>query len=333
MEERLARLEQEMKAAADAGEFHRAGELKEKLETARRAAEAAAPAPAWKAAPTPAPQEAAVKPVPASRRPRIGIPGRGRKEAPQPEPATTTAASTPQAAAARTASMRADSADSAKRALAIVSAAAIAVAVGATVLAGVRMAQAGAALNRVERVTADYLTVSTDVKPGQTIEDANIEVERMPSEFVPSDAATKKDMEKLVGHAAGSRLTAGAPISLSTVSGSTDPGALPLALAEGKVGLMVSLDTASGLSPLATVGDMVSVLGKRPGSETVETLCTRVRILALDGALSGGAEGYATVTLELAPEQAEAVASAEGVRLAAEADPVVGGEVDPNAAA
>ena len=70
---------------------------------------------------------------------------------------------------------------------------------------------------------------------------------------------------------------------------------------------MFAMDVAPGMSPLLAPGDIVSVTGVDPNGDDAEPVVySGVRVLACDGMLAGPAtEGYATLTLELTPEQAK----------------------------
>ncbi|MDY2776986.1 MAG: Flp pilus assembly protein CpaB [Collinsella sp.] len=299
-------LAREMNEAASRGDFERARALKEELERVENG-------------------------VPdATRESHSSLFDRIRnkeQEGGEPSRGVVSTAATPEAARARAASMSSASRERSSRTLILVAAASIALGIAAVAFTGARLVTTQAEISKIESQTSDYLTVTSELAAGSVITEGDLKVEKMPRAYVPSDAAGKGDAEDIVGKTTTAKQTPGAPISLSTISASSAPGSLPTAIAEGHLGLMVALDTASGASPLIAVGDQVTVLGAVSGSQEVTALCSNVRVLAIDGNLSGNSEtGYATVTLELTPEQAEAVAGAERIHLASQPRVIGGGD-------
>ena len=68
---------------------------------------------------------------------------------------------------------------------------------------------------------------------------------------------------------------------------------------------MLSLSGANAMSPLRHVGDRVDVLSGSSDTRGA-VIASEVRVLALDGRLSGGSsDGYSSVTLELTDQQAQ----------------------------
>ena len=91
-------------------------------------------------------------------------------------------------------------------------------------------------------------------------------------------------------------------------------------MTEGRVAYTVALDSSTGLSPLLAVGDKVDVLASVNDGQvvTTERIADSIRVLALDGNLSGTkSDGYSNVTIEVTEDQALALSSASGIRLVA----------------
>ena len=189
--------------------------------------------------------------------------------------------------------------------------------VGVTVislgLSGAMLASANSLRDRLIGNTENVVTVSQDVTAGTTLDASKLEVTAVPKAFVPSDAivasgtddaAVKEATDKVSGRRALAHLTAGNPISGSTISTPDSPTALAQVPAQGSVAYMISLDTANGLAPFLRVGDKVDVYS---GSDQVtpQKLFGGVRVIALDGSLTGGGTNtYSTVTLELTDSEA-----------------------------
>lgn len=205
----------------------------------------------------------------------------------------------------------------ANRRLTTIAGASIAVAIAATAIGGFSLVRSQAALARVEGDLVSTVVATTDIAPGSVLSEGDLALEKVPRAFAPDDAA--KDAADLIGKKTITAQSAGVPVALSSVATSSSPASLPAAVGEGKLGLMVSLESDAAASPLLSIGDRVDVLGTTSdGAATVtETLASDVRVLALDGRLEGGGEdGYTLVTLELDPEAASRVAASGDLHLA-----------------
>lgn len=202
--------------------------------------------------------------------------------------------------------------------LAAVAGVAIAVAVATVGFSGWRWTQAQGELTRLEQSTVKVVTVTRDVAPGELIDSADLTIASVPKAFAPKDAAKK--VSDVAGRQSVVQQTSGTAVSLSSVSGSKKPASIATAVTEGHVAYTVALDSSTGLSPLLSVGDKVDVLASVNDGQvvTTERLADSIRVLALDGNLSGTkSDGYSNVTIEVTEDQALALSSASGIRLVA----------------
>lgn len=202
--------------------------------------------------------------------------------------------------------------------LAAVAGVAIAVAVATVGFSGWRWTQAQGELTRLEQSTVKVVTVTRDVAPGELIDSADLTIASVPKAFAPKDAAKK--VSDVAGRQSVVQQTSGTAVSLSSVSGSKKPATIATAVTEGHVAYTVALDSSTGLSPLLSVGDKVDVLASVNDGQvvTTERLADSIRVLALDGNLSGTkSDGYSNVTIEVTEDQALALSSASGIRLVA----------------
>lgn len=202
--------------------------------------------------------------------------------------------------------------------LAAVAGVAIAVAVATVGFSGWRWTQAQGELTRLEQSTVKVVTVTRDVAPGELIDSADLTIASVPKAFAPKDAAKK--VSDVAGRQSVVQQTSGTAVSLSSVSGSKKPASIATAVTEGHVAYTVALDSSTGLSPLLSVGDKVDVLASVNDGQVVmtERLADSIRVLALDGNLSGTkSDGYSNVTIEVTEDQALALSSASGIRLVA----------------
>lgn len=202
--------------------------------------------------------------------------------------------------------------------LAAVAGVAIAVAVATVGFSGWRWTQAQGELTRLEQSTVKVVTVTRDVAPSELIDSADLTIASVPKAFAPKDAAKK--VSDVAGRQSVVQQTSGTAVSLSSVSGSKKPASIATAVTEGHVAYTVALDSSTGLSPLLSVGDKVDVLASVNDGQvvTTERLADSIRVLALDGNLSGTkSDGYSNVTIEVTEDQALALSSASGIRLVA----------------
>lgn len=202
--------------------------------------------------------------------------------------------------------------------LAAVAGVAIAVAVATVGFSGWRWTQAQGELTRLEQSTVKVVTVTRDVAPGELIDSADLTIASVPKAFAPKDAAKK--VSDVAGRQSVVQQTSGTAVSLSSLSGSKKPASIATAVTEGHVAYTVALDSSTGLSPLLSVGDKVDVLASVNDGQvvTTERLADSIRVLALDGNLSGTkSDGYSNVTIEVTEDQALALSSASGIRLVA----------------
>ena len=111
----------------------------------------------------------------------------------------------------------------------------------------------------------------------------------------------------MAGRQTVTQQTSGTAVSLSSVSGSKKPASITTAVTEGHVAYTVALDSSTGLSPLLSVGDEVDVLASVSDGQvvTTERVADSIRVIALDGNLSGSkSDGYSNVTIMVTEDQA-----------------------------
>lgn len=173
----------------------------------------------------------------------------------------------------------------------------------------------------IGRATANLksvVTVTQNVGVGSTITEDMLAVTQVPSEFVPEDAAD--EIDQVAGHKALSALTAGIPVSLTTIQASEEPANMASAVRDGYVAKMYALEGSAGMSPFLSPGDYVTCTYTKDTSGTSENVVLKhVRIIAVGSQLTGtGAEGYSSLTFELTQEQVEDISHATSFYVAIE---------------
>lgn len=240
---------------------------------------------------------------------------RAKSAEPSPDAPGTSTRSSDAATQARMRVKERAAGDAAKRRLTTVAGISIAIAFASTALAGATYIKTQEASRRLEGTLVEAVVAARDMPAGTVLSSTDLKTAQIPMAFAPNDGA--KSPEDLVGKKTLTSQKAGMAVQLSSVAASSSPASLPAAIADGMVGMMIALDSASSASPLLSVGDKVDVLGV--GAEGVSSVLARdIRIIALDASLSGGSsEGYQNVTLELTREQAASIAAASDIRLLA----------------
>ena len=201
-----------------------------------------------------------------------------------------------------------------------------AVAVGSLAFAAVEFTVAQDTVAKSQADMIEIVVPKETIKAGTPITADMLEEAQVPKRYAPSDAADESSKSDLIGKAPVGDLTKGAPISMSTVQGSSNPSSISLALASGHVARTFSLDAAASMSPLLKPGDYVTVTAtfKAGNGSTQQTVAYQnVKVLATDATLqssdgSSQSAGYSTVTLELTPEQLSEIGTADSISLAAQ---------------
>ena len=199
--------------------------------------------------------------------------------------------------------------DRMRRALVFISSASIVLAVGALMFSSYRVMEAEELRNSLAASQQVAVVPTREIAPGEVIGESDVVESVVSASYVPVDAVPLEERGSLVGKRALTRLSAGLPLASSSVQSSSAPSNLASSISDGYVAVSISLDSASGMSPLLNVGDRVDVVSVTETATSV--IVSDVRVLALDGEFSSAAtEGYTNVTLELTDGDALLVSAA-----------------------
>lgn len=171
----------------------------------------------------------------------------------------------------------------------------------------------------VERVTMGSLptlVAASDIHAGDLLSSETVEVRDVPASYRASSALDGEALN-FGGAVQGSRalvdIPAGAQISSSLVTGAGGDR-LAAELAAGKQAVTLAVDVEAGLAghvrPYDTVR-IVSVEGASSGEAFLETVCERARVVAVGDDVAGVQSGSASVTVEVSPDEADAVREAQ----------------------
>jgi pilus assembly protein CpaB len=176
--------------------------------------------------------------------------------------------------------------------------------------------------------TTDILVARSDIALGQTVTPDDIQWQSWPSSATSSSLIRKTDraeaMSQIVGSIARSPFLAGEPIRETKLVKGNGSGFMAAILPTGMRAISTVISPETGAGGFILPNDKVDVIltkrdknADRPGNADAinsETILTNVRVLAIDQTV-GDKDGQKvvvgkTATLELKPDQAEALARA-----------------------
>lgn len=178
-----------------------------------------------------------------------------------------------------------------------------ALAIGAVVFALATFASAQARLSSVDAETAPVCTAVQAIKAGTVIEANMLTLQDVPASLAAEGAIGTR--EEAVGKLAVEPIPANGQITAGALTSSEPAASLAGALDAGSRAISVAVDAETGLAGLIRHGDRVDVLSE--GRAIVEN----AKVIAVDSSLSETLEEYATVTVQVSPEDAIAIQAAQ----------------------
>lgn len=178
-----------------------------------------------------------------------------------------------------------------------------ALAIGAVVFALATFASAQARLSSVDTETAPVCTAVQAIKAGTVIEANMLTLQDVPVPLAAEGAIGTR--EEAVGKLAVEPIPANGQITAGALASSEPAASLAGALDAGSRAVSVAVDAETGLAGLIRHGDRVDVLSE--GRAIVEN----AKVIAVDSSLSETLEEYATVTVQVSPEDAIAIQAAQ----------------------
>lgn len=178
-----------------------------------------------------------------------------------------------------------------------------ALAIGAVVFALATFASAQARLSSVDTETMPVCTAVQAIKAGTVIEANMLTLQDVPVPLAAEGAIGTR--EEAVGKLAVEPIPANGQITAGALASSEPAASLAGALDAGSRAISVAVDAETGLAGLIRHGDRVDVLSE--GRAIVEN----AKVIAVDSSLSETLEEYATVTVQVSPEDAIAIQAAQ----------------------
>lgn len=174
-----------------------------------------------------------------------------------------------------------------------------------------------AALEEARAGVQPTLVAAVDIRAGSELTADQFEQKDIP-QSARASAVLTPDVLTGEGSPVGKRalvdIPAGTQMSASLFSGTAGSGYLAAALDYGMQAVTVAVDAETGLAGQLRPGDRVRVValeGASIGEALLTSLAEGIRVVALDGQMTGGAEVYSSVTLEVSPQQADAIREAQ----------------------
>lgn len=180
-----------------------------------------------------------------------------------------------------------------------------ALAVGAVVFAIATTASANARLSAFEGDVTSVCVASVAVPAGTVLQADMLRTEEVPAAHVAEDALTSA--EEAAGLVTLAPISANGQVTSSVVATEGNVSSLANAIDPGLQAISVAVDAESGLAGLIRQGDHVDVLAEG------RTVVQDATVLAVDASLAEAQDEYATVTVQVSPEDARALQSQQDI--------------------
>ena len=198
-----------------------------------------------------------------------------------------------------------------------VTAAAVAV---AFVAVGYGLWQAGvshAAVDQATKGARDVVVTTRDVAAGEPFGADAVRLVEVPQAFRQEEALGADALDG-AGGVAGARALVSVPantqLSPQMIAGSAADGRLAAQLAAGMEAVSLSVNDETGVAGQVQPFDevrVVCVTEAAGGVVSLDELCASARVMSVGGDGAGEGAAYSAITLELTPEQADAVRRAQ----------------------
>jgi pilus assembly protein CpaB len=164
------------------------------------------------------------------------------------------------------------------------------------------------------------LVARSDLAAGTVLDAALLAARQIPVRYVAASAALPHDLERVEGQRLLHDVRGGEPILWPSLAGGEN-AVLSATLERGRRALTFPVDDVNALSGMLTPGDVIDLLYTGPGAggaPVVRPLLQRVTVLATGRTTSmpagrerGAAAEFATVTLDVTPDQAQLIVLAQ----------------------
>lgn len=188
------------------------------------------------------------------------------------------------------------------------------------------LTSANAQIAQTKSDMVNVVVAASEIPAGATISEDSIKTIEVPSAYVSAGAVS--ETKDFVGQTAITRIDTGTQLTNSSVAGGRNTGSLANALNPGYKAVTISVDSVQGFSGMLRAGDTVDVLTSSSslGGNGLERITGSALVIALDGNLftqatggttalgtssSSNSSSYSTITLEVTPNEADAIRAAQ----------------------
>lgn len=175
------------------------------------------------------------------------------------------------------------------------------------------LASANAEIAKTKEGMVNVVVAAQQIDAGSTITDDKVKIVEVPEAYVSSGAVSETD--GFVGQVALTRIDSGTQVTPSVVAGSNGSGSLSSALHQNYKAVTIAVDEVQGFAGLLKVGDTVDVLSNENslngGSGSLTRITSNAVVIALGSSLADSDSSYSTVTLEVMPNEADAIRNAQ----------------------
>lgn len=179
----------------------------------------------------------------------------------------------------------------------------VTLAVGGSVLAGLMIVESKELHRQLSAESVSVVVANRNLVIGETLDKAMLTTANVPQTFVSSGAL--KDISQAIGRQLTVAAGKNTQITTQMLSGEGNVSSLANAVSDKMVATSVAVSAETGLAGLLLPQDRIDLLVHG------EVIAKNVRVLALDGSLSGNEGSYTTVTLELTTDIACVLQSAQ----------------------
>ena len=157
----------------------------------------------------------------------------------------------------------------------------------------------------------NVVVATQQIDAGSAITADELEVKEVPQAYVSSGAVSKA--EDFVGQVALTRIDSGTQLTSSVIAAAKDASSLGAALTPGYKAVTIAVDEVQGFSGLLKVGDTVDVLSADSSMNggAMTRITGNAMVIALGSSLSDSDGSYSAVTVEVTPNEADAIRAAQ----------------------
>lgn len=169
----------------------------------------------------------------------------------------------------------------------------------------------GAEVAKTKSQLVNVVVASQQIEAGSVIGADSLTIAEVPQAYVSAGATS--DAESLIGKVANTRIDANTQVTSALATGDGNPASLSAAVDSGFKAVTIAVDEPAGMSGLIKVGDTVDVLGtsSQLNNGALTRITSSAKVIALGSSLGDSDGSYASITLQVAPDEADTIRTAQ----------------------